>query len=206
MAITSYSFLISQTANTLVDTARLSQEIVAAALGENVHGVDEDGTNIRVVMAAAITESALLTVIEAHEGAKLTEEVLRALVKVVGIELAITPDATWQNLGEIVFVPRSLGNPLKLLFRVIGVWRCDDGAAAELAQLRVVEVAIGGGERVLNSTPFSIPDGSWSFGSFDTDVALSDSSSLFEYRLDGRRNGSTSADVQEATFSIEETV
>lgn len=213
MAVTVYTYSVAtDTGAAAVDVTALVGEIVAAfgEIGELPIGAhrEEDSAGeptdvLKITMAAAITKSTLDTVVTAHMGVPALSHRARATVAVVLDEVAITEDATWQDLGAFVATPSKLGNAANMHVEACLEVKAVNGGGA--AQLRIVDDD-GSELTVLQSIPYAIANNaSFVIVEFQADDTAPISDVLpHNIRLEGRKNGATSASVRRANLSIME--
>ncbi len=211
MARTVYTYSIAaDTGAAALHTATLGNAIVAAALGadllectqEETAGVPNDV--LTIAMSAAITKSALDAVVTAHPGTRAVKHIHYSTAMVMIDEVAITDDATWQDLGAMVIVPSEFGTPANMHVHARLETKSVHGAGTP--QLRIVDDS-GAAVVELSTTPWhTIADGaSWVIVAFQAvDAAPADSAAPHCLRLEGRLNSGTSASIRRASLTLAE--
>lgn len=167
------------------------------------------GRQIHCDFISALTtaeKTALDALRDAHQGVLLKRR-FHGGISIAQGPISITSDAPWQTLGGIVsrlrfFTPH--------VFNTFGRITADIKTVGTTAQLQLIGDDRGGGappaEVALTSAPEALPGTAsvWQKIRFDTDVAPRALECV--YRLEGRLNGATSAEIRFCSLSLLETV
>ena len=121
-----------------------------------------------------------------------------AASSLVELERAITL-TTWEVLAGVVSSPSFFSASLeRCCGRITGQFKADGG----IAELRIVEDDGQGGEVVLNTSAFTIPDTSdaWQAITFETNTQMG--SGQRTYRLEGRLVDAASSSIRFVSLSL----
>lgn len=207
----SYPKSIASSTNSKVAPDSYQTEIVAAALTPILFYVETKGDNCIAYFDAELSgadQTTLTTTFDAHLGAFEKKPIVRFSGVAIMDEVAITSNGSWQDLGYVVVQAALFALVADLHVCIALEVKCDDGAAAELARLRLVDDD-GSTVTVLQTTPYNIADTAtaWACLCFDAkDVAPVDDTVPHRLRLEGDLSGSTSASVRRATVSLVEDI
>lgn len=205
---TTYTYgIAADTANNAVNNDDLTTEIAAAAIVPVLLRVDTAGDVLDlgfddVLSGAEITT--LTAVVLAHLGVAAVSHIAHAAATIQIADLAITQDASWQDLGAAVFIASEFGQVSKMHVHLRLETKSVHGGGTP--QLRLVD---DDGTTVVELHPspwFTIADGASficdAFQAIDTPPVSDTVPHLL--RLEGRRNGATSASIRRAHITLVE--
>ena len=148
MASTKYSYSISADFPGTVETDKLVTEIAASSIATSLDRIDTDGNTIDIWFSAALSAGDKTTLdndatgpsgglIAAHGGASTVTDFVTS-AQIVGLEVSVTEDATWQLIGSVVTNPAGFIDTMsEVVGRVVGCYKTD--STGSQFQIRAIE-------------------------------------------------------------------